>query len=542
MTATTTRNPILKMKFTLRFFGSLILLVVAFAGEVFSQSVAPIHPINGSYIKEWLVLGPFFPDNLETDFLDPAGGEENVNPKEGDTILTADGEEMTWTRYRSKSDSVDLLSALGNYYENATAYAFCILQSETAGEFQISLGSDDGVAVFLNGKRVHYNDIVRGLVFHEDWFVVPLLAGKSRCLVKISSYAGLWEFATAVLPGPDFVIPAKADSPNNHVLSLDGSGDYVQLPADISNDLYDLDAATVEFWAKWEAFQPFSQPVGFGEAWQAMGVNNFDRTPKVQFYVYDRHKKLYLTSMDAPLPADQWYHIAGATGPNGMKLYINGVLIQENSFTGSFSSVGAGKRNFFGRSQWRYNADFKGRLDEIRIWKGERTQPQIQENMHGRLKGNEPGLFGLWNFDADDARDRSSNGFHGEMHGDSHCVPENLPSPDNLSTPMVCFGRITDTHGNPLPNARVHIESQDVFIAETQSNEEGEYNLACFVGDGFYELGATHGAQLGTWFVERRWQHGRQRLDIRLAEAFSISGTLTRFDGRPHSGVVVDAV
>ena len=48
----------------------------------------------------------------------------------------------------------------------------------------------------------------------------------------------------------------------NHVLSLDGDGDYVQLPSDIFND---LDAATIEFWAKWEAFQYYSQPVGFGE-------------------------------------------------------------------------------------------------------------------------------------------------------------------------------------------------------------------------------------------------------------------------------------
>ena len=40
-----------------------------------AQNDAPIHAADGEYIKEWLVLGPFFPDNLEKDFLIDAGGE-----------------------------------------------------------------------------------------------------------------------------------------------------------------------------------------------------------------------------------------------------------------------------------------------------------------------------------------------------------------------------------------------------------------------------------------------------------------------------------
>jgi len=56
----------------------------------------PIHPVDGEYIKEWLVLGPFFPDDLEKDFLIDVGGEANIQPKEGDTVLfMSDGfEEM----------------------------------------------------------------------------------------------------------------------------------------------------------------------------------------------------------------------------------------------------------------------------------------------------------------------------------------------------------------------------------------------------------------------------------------------------------------
>lgn len=61
-----------------------------------AQNEVPVHPVDGEYITEWLVLGPFFPDDLEKDFLVDVGGEANIEPKEGDTVLfMSDGfEEM----------------------------------------------------------------------------------------------------------------------------------------------------------------------------------------------------------------------------------------------------------------------------------------------------------------------------------------------------------------------------------------------------------------------------------------------------------------
>jgi len=42
-----------------------------------SDIKSPIHQLDGEYIREWLVLGPFFPDDLKRDFLANAGGEAN---------------------------------------------------------------------------------------------------------------------------------------------------------------------------------------------------------------------------------------------------------------------------------------------------------------------------------------------------------------------------------------------------------------------------------------------------------------------------------
>ena len=102
------------------------------------------HRTDGKYIREWLVLGPFFPDDLDRDFLAYEGGEASVKPRESDTITTEAGAKLAWKRHESKENVVDLLEAVGTY-EHATAYAFCILQSEVAGEAEIHLGNDDGL-------------------------------------------------------------------------------------------------------------------------------------------------------------------------------------------------------------------------------------------------------------------------------------------------------------------------------------------------------------------------------------------------------------
>ena len=45
----------------------------------YAQNDPPIYPVDGEFIKQWLLLGPFFPGDLETDFLVAAGGEANQN-------------------------------------------------------------------------------------------------------------------------------------------------------------------------------------------------------------------------------------------------------------------------------------------------------------------------------------------------------------------------------------------------------------------------------------------------------------------------------
>ncbi|MCH8291977.1 hypothetical protein IH992_12860, partial [Candidatus Poribacteria bacterium] len=176
-----------------------------------AQNQAPTHAVDGESIKEWLLLGPIFPDDWSigvlsprADFLAHVGGEANIRPKEGDTVTTKDGRTLSWKRYTSKEKVIDLHKAVG-YHKNAIAYAFCFLQSEVAGDIGILLGGIDGAAVWIDGKRMYWscretiNDGGETATPNRLRFEVNLKAGKSPCLVKVATRKGDWELAMRAL-------------------------------------------------------------------------------------------------------------------------------------------------------------------------------------------------------------------------------------------------------------------------------------------------------------------------------------------------------
>ena len=88
-------------------------------------------------------------------------------------------------------------------------------------------------------------------------------------------------------------IYAQSTAESNKVLRLDGDGDYVQLPADIFNN---LEEATVEAWVKWGDFSYYSQWFAFGSGadFRAMGVNQNMWFSTLQFFIYDRERQVHI--------------------------------------------------------------------------------------------------------------------------------------------------------------------------------------------------------------------------------------------------------
>jgi ligand-binding sensor domain-containing protein len=326
----------------------------------------------------------------------------------------------------------------------------------------------------------------------------------------------------------------------NRVLALDGHGDYVHLPA---LPYAELAESTVECWVRWGSLHYFSQPFAFGSgaAWQALGVNNFERTGTLQFFIYTRRENLYLVKVPDFLIKGQWYHLAAVSGPGGMKLYVNGVLVGEHPYEGSLAAIGNSAQNYLGHSTWKENEDFSGQVDEVRLWRVARTQEQIRKAMHQQLSGREEGLVALWNFDQGDARDSAPNGYHGQLRGDAHSAPISLPSSGEIPLPAMLSGIVANEAGQPLSGAQVRLEQGGAPLAKTATDSQGRYQLAVAPVRGEYEALARYGQLRGG--KNLRLEPGKRRsVDLVLSEEVSIEGTLLTLDGvTPNTGVMVEA-
>ena len=157
-----------------------------------------IEEIEGQYFQYWLLCGPFPNYNgeaVQKDYLTNINGEANVRPRPGLSFQTPDSVNISWTKHESLSSSeIDLASI---YEENTRvlAYAYCTIENPTERNVKATLGSNDGIQIFLNGKQIYQNLIKRSLIIDEDLVILPLQKGKNHLLLKIDQNKGGWGFS-----------------------------------------------------------------------------------------------------------------------------------------------------------------------------------------------------------------------------------------------------------------------------------------------------------------------------------------------------------
>jgi len=228
---------------------------------------------------------------------------------------------------------------------------------------------------------------------------------------------------------------AHAAPAQNKVLELDGAGSYVELPPDIFKN---LTQATVEVWAKWDSFRTYSRIFEFGAAWQSMNVFNQANTADLRFNLYPKRAQndpslMFTVRTNGLIRLNEWIHLAAVSGPGGMELYANGVFVGDHTNAASFADIQVVHTNLLGRGMARNpnDQDFRGQIDEVRVWDHRRTPTQIRQHMRKRLTGKEPGLAGLWNFEDSTARD-SVHGYRGKFVGNARVVTVDSPADAQL--------------------------------------------------------------------------------------------------------------
>jgi glucose/arabinose dehydrogenase len=152
---------------------------------------------------KWYYIGPF--DNADGDGFDHAYPPE----KEIDLTKTYDGkgEKASWKEFAdfALGKVVNLKKFKSSDY--CVVYLYHEIDAPEDFELPLSLGSDDSIVVFLNGKRVLADNATRPAAPDQNETTLKLKKGKNQLLIKVGNIQGDW--AVYVAPGLPAAWPSK---------------------------------------------------------------------------------------------------------------------------------------------------------------------------------------------------------------------------------------------------------------------------------------------------------------------------------------------
>lgn len=189
------------------------------------------------FLRLWLVAGPF-PGGLETDCLTGQGGEARFRPTDGQEVKNGAGTIVKWHSQKSWGDDVTIDDATGSA-EKDVDYAFTTLSRPGPGKAVLSMGSEGGIRVWLNGKLVLSRDGLRSSTPDQDHVDVDMTGGENTLLVKIAAQGA---FCARVLETGTVLSPKAEIGPSIIKLSPDG----FTLKTDIGAERSAIDAVNVE--------------------------------------------------------------------------------------------------------------------------------------------------------------------------------------------------------------------------------------------------------------------------------------------------------
>jgi len=146
------------------------------------------------------------------------------------------------------------------------------------------------------------------------------------------------------------------------------------------------------------------------------------------------------------LITNTWYHIAATYDGSSIKYYVDGCLVNEIPATGDVvaNNWDAAIGN---KSNWPSGPEqFRGRIDEVRIWQSARTEQEIKLNMNLLLDPtNEPDLRAYYKLDNDYDNAQGYPVFDGSPQGTpAFDAPVPLFIPFEVisvtKTDVTCFG------------------------------------------------------------------------------------------------------
>ena len=166
--------------------------------EVFTKP-GPIHDwwelrkSNEGFIRSWKVIGIF---NYGTGLSNPYPPEKEFEFNKG---YLGKGGKVKWkTENISASGYLNLISIMGKRFRDISprakgiAYAYTEVTSPDNREVKLTLGSNDGAKMWINGEVVYNVHAGRNAVADQDNLIVKFKKGKNKILVKIENLGASW--------------------------------------------------------------------------------------------------------------------------------------------------------------------------------------------------------------------------------------------------------------------------------------------------------------------------------------------------------------
>ena len=145
----------------------------------------------------WHVVGPFPTANAKVPF-DPS-----KPPDLGAKVNAPDGKSFDWKPAPPEGDEGRVnLAQIYNRNDNQSAFAVAEVASPSRRKAQLSIGSDDTLIVWLNGKQVFEHGNSRAFQGGQDKVEVELIEGVNRLAIRCGNGNGDWQFAVNVSPPP----------------------------------------------------------------------------------------------------------------------------------------------------------------------------------------------------------------------------------------------------------------------------------------------------------------------------------------------------
>ncbi len=165
--------------------------------------------------------------------------------------------------------------------------------------------------------------------------------------------------------------------------------------------------------------------------------NSFQMTTDNGFYICTNPLQTLLNT---------WYHAAATYDGSFIKYYVNGCLVNSIPATGNLittnliTGIGMQSQNPLASSE-----NFRGNIDEVRIWNIARTEQEIQLNMNFLIPTTQPGLLAYYKFNNNYLNSQGNSSFDGVAQGTlSFDVEAPLFLPlaivSTLPTDASCFG------------------------------------------------------------------------------------------------------